>query len=382
MSKNGGTSSRVMVRGLPKHLTEERFREHFGKLGPVTDAKIVKTKDGRSRMFGFIGYRNPEEARRAVEYFNGTFVDTSRVRVELAKPVGDPTLDRPWSRYSKGSSRYAALHPQEAAADLQAQRQRTKKRPRSEDDDNEELQRFLSAMDVKPATKKPHKATAAEKGDDSNGDGDERKEAATAHPATTEEVVWDDDDDDDGDEDDGSEKKEKPKAIVDTARVESKKPGGKGVFLRRTHVRFTTSDSETEEQTPQGPAECAPAFPVFACLSLSHEFTHTPSLSFPQQNNSAGAVVGVAVRKTTEPEPEDAIADGLGLSLSFSLASVCSRVRGQRGYLSFWLSFGMCDVAKSSHTRSFHHPSPSFSPFLFLPIPFLPFWAGAGLVAR
>ena len=36
-------SSRLIVKNLPKHLTEKRFREHFQAKGEVTDAKIVKT---------------------------------------------------------------------------------------------------------------------------------------------------------------------------------------------------------------------------------------------------------------------------------------------------------------------------------------------------
>ena len=61
-------------------------------------------RDGRSRLFGFIGFKTSQEAKDAVEYFNKSFFDTSRIFVELAKQVGDNQLERPWSRYSKGSS--------------------------------------------------------------------------------------------------------------------------------------------------------------------------------------------------------------------------------------------------------------------------------------
>lgn len=46
-------------------------------------------------MFGFIGYKTPEEALAAVTYFNGTFIDTSKITVELAKSVGDSSLVPP-----------------------------------------------------------------------------------------------------------------------------------------------------------------------------------------------------------------------------------------------------------------------------------------------
>ena len=36
--------SRLLVKNIPKYITEERFKSHFEKIGPVTDAKIIKTK--------------------------------------------------------------------------------------------------------------------------------------------------------------------------------------------------------------------------------------------------------------------------------------------------------------------------------------------------
>ncbi|CAG8577126.1 1353_t:CDS:10 [Ambispora leptoticha] len=65
---------------------------------------------GNSRCFGFIGYRTPKEAEFALQYFNNTFIDTSRIIVEFAKPVNDPSLPRPWSAHSIGSSVYQQRH--------------------------------------------------------------------------------------------------------------------------------------------------------------------------------------------------------------------------------------------------------------------------------
>lgn len=45
--------------------------------------------DGTSRRFGFVGYRTEDEAKEALEYFDRTFIDTSRIQVELAKKIGD-----------------------------------------------------------------------------------------------------------------------------------------------------------------------------------------------------------------------------------------------------------------------------------------------------
>ena len=100
-------SSRLCVKNIPKHLTLERLREHFAERGEVTDAKIMKTSDGKSRQMAFVGYKTEEDATKALEYFNNTFVDTSKISVEYARAVKSAALPRPWSRHSAGSSAHA-----------------------------------------------------------------------------------------------------------------------------------------------------------------------------------------------------------------------------------------------------------------------------------
>ena len=100
-------SSRLCVKNIPKHLTLARLREHFAERGEVTDAKIMKTGDGKSRQMAFVGYKTEEDATKALEYFNNTFVDTSKISVEYARAVKSTTLPRPWSRHSAGSSAHA-----------------------------------------------------------------------------------------------------------------------------------------------------------------------------------------------------------------------------------------------------------------------------------
>ncbi|KAI8973452.1 hypothetical protein BDF20DRAFT_977834 [Mycotypha africana] len=96
--------SRIIVKNLPKFLTEEKFREHFAKKGEVTDVKLMKTAKGTSRRFGFIGYKTEQAAEAAIQYFNNTFISTSKITVEKAIAYKSEALPRPWSKYSEGSS--------------------------------------------------------------------------------------------------------------------------------------------------------------------------------------------------------------------------------------------------------------------------------------
>jgi len=45
-------------------------------------------RNGKSRFFGFIGYKSDEAAEKAQKYFNNTYIDTSRISVEFASGVG------------------------------------------------------------------------------------------------------------------------------------------------------------------------------------------------------------------------------------------------------------------------------------------------------
>jgi len=99
-----GTMSRLIIRNLPKNVREERIRSIFSAKGELTDVKLCHTKDGKFRRFGFVGYKTEDQAKAALQHFNGSFIDTSKITVDFAKSLGDESLPRPWSRYSEGSS--------------------------------------------------------------------------------------------------------------------------------------------------------------------------------------------------------------------------------------------------------------------------------------
>lgn len=132
--------SRIIVKNLPKDVTEERLRKHFSDQGTVTDVKLMKTKNGVFRKFAFIGYKDDEESHRAVKYFNKTFIDSSKIVVEIALEYGNEGLDRPWSKYSVGSSANAKATGEEV--------KKEKKKKREEDEEDGEDPEFLEFLDA------------------------------------------------------------------------------------------------------------------------------------------------------------------------------------------------------------------------------------------
>jgi len=75
-------SSRIFIKGLPPTISEEEFKNHFGAKHEITDVKLIP-----HRRIGYIGYKTPEDAAKAVKYFNRSFIRMSKIGVELARPV-------------------------------------------------------------------------------------------------------------------------------------------------------------------------------------------------------------------------------------------------------------------------------------------------------
>ncbi|XP_057688957.1 probable RNA-binding protein 19 isoform X1 [Corythoichthys intestinalis] len=95
--------SRLIVKNLPNGIKEERFRGMFAAFGTVTDCTLKFTKDGKFRKFGFVGFKSEEDANAALKHFHRSFVDTSRVTVEMCKAFGDPTKAKAWSKHTQSS---------------------------------------------------------------------------------------------------------------------------------------------------------------------------------------------------------------------------------------------------------------------------------------
>lgn len=146
-------TSRLIVKNIPRHLSEERLREHFGKQGIITDAKIMRKND-KTRNFAFVGYKTEADAVAARKHFNGTFFDTSKMAIEFARPQGDPNLPRAWSKFSKGSSAYAAIHKDDAASGKEGRKAAAEaEKERKNEEIEKKKNRFRSFLKVIGATK-------------------------------------------------------------------------------------------------------------------------------------------------------------------------------------------------------------------------------------
>ncbi|KAH8728375.1 hypothetical protein GQ44DRAFT_737613 [Phaeosphaeriaceae sp. PMI808] len=128
-------SSRIFVRGIPTKFTEDDVRKHFAKF-PVTDVKFFP-----HRRIGYVGYKTPEDATKAVKYFNKTFINLTKIYAEIARPIADKEL--PKSRRQLKSEKSAPQYD-EYVAPLHDNALK-RKRAQAELDEDPKLKEFLQA---------------------------------------------------------------------------------------------------------------------------------------------------------------------------------------------------------------------------------------------
>lgn len=148
--------SRLCVKNLPKYVAEDRLREFFSQKGEVTDAKLMRTKDGKSRQFAFIGFRTEQEAEAAIKYFNNSYMDTSRINCEVARQIGDPNTPRPWSRHSAKKQVESSGEKNESNDGKSLKLLKTienLKKSKTIDDNDSQFQEFLQVMQPRTQSK-------------------------------------------------------------------------------------------------------------------------------------------------------------------------------------------------------------------------------------
>uniref|UniRef100_A0A8C5E0M0 RRM domain-containing protein n=1 Tax=Gouania willdenowi TaxID=441366 RepID=A0A8C5E0M0_GOUWI len=121
-------------------MKEDRFKSMFAAFGTITDCSLKFTEDGKFRKFGFVGFKTEEDADKALRHFHRSFVDTSRVTVEMCKAFGDPTKAKAWSKHSQSSV------GDKTTAPVHTEGKKKKKREKQINplEDDEKFKEFLS----------------------------------------------------------------------------------------------------------------------------------------------------------------------------------------------------------------------------------------------
>ena len=84
-------SSRLIVKGISGKTDEAALKATFSKHGIVTDVRVMRDKKtGKSRQFGFIGFKDTDSAQAAQKFLHNSFLGTSKISVEFAKSISQP----------------------------------------------------------------------------------------------------------------------------------------------------------------------------------------------------------------------------------------------------------------------------------------------------
>ena len=83
-------ATNLFVGNLPYGMDSKRLEEVFAQAGAVVSAKVIADKySGRSRGFGFVEMASDEDAKKAIEMFNGKDIDGRPLVVNEARPRED-----------------------------------------------------------------------------------------------------------------------------------------------------------------------------------------------------------------------------------------------------------------------------------------------------
>ena len=79
-------NNKLYVGNLSYSLTEEDLKKFFAEAGSVESATIIKDKiSGRSKGFGFVEMSSEEEAKKAIEDFDGKELADRNIVVNEAR---------------------------------------------------------------------------------------------------------------------------------------------------------------------------------------------------------------------------------------------------------------------------------------------------------
>lgn len=78
---------KLYVGNLPYSATDESLKEHFSAAGTVSSATIITDRmSGRSKGFGFVEMSTEDEAKAAIDMFNGKEFEGRTLTVNEARP--------------------------------------------------------------------------------------------------------------------------------------------------------------------------------------------------------------------------------------------------------------------------------------------------------
>jgi cold-inducible RNA-binding protein len=95
-------ATKLYVGNLSYNVSDDALRDHFAQAGTVASATVITDRmSGRSKGFGFVEMGSEEEAKAAIDMFNGKDFEGRNLTVNEARPKED----RPQGSFNGGGRR-------------------------------------------------------------------------------------------------------------------------------------------------------------------------------------------------------------------------------------------------------------------------------------
>uniref|UniRef100_A0A6N2K1P2 RRM domain-containing protein n=1 Tax=Salix viminalis TaxID=40686 RepID=A0A6N2K1P2_SALVM len=75
----------LYVKNLDETMTEDGLKDMFSVIGDVSSAAIMMDHEGKSKGFGFVNFKSPDDAKKAVDVINGSVVGSKTLFVGKAQ---------------------------------------------------------------------------------------------------------------------------------------------------------------------------------------------------------------------------------------------------------------------------------------------------------
>ncbi|XP_059174960.1 ELAV-like protein 1 isoform X6 [Physella acuta] len=108
ITQNGGTTSpshsddgvsktNLIVNYLPQTMSQDEIRSLFSSIGELESCKLIRDKPtdpltpspGQSLGYGFVNYKRPEDAEKAINTLNGLRLQNKTIKVSYARPSSE-----------------------------------------------------------------------------------------------------------------------------------------------------------------------------------------------------------------------------------------------------------------------------------------------------
>lgn len=81
-------NNKLYIGNLSWNVGDDQVRQAFTQAGTVVSARVMMDKmTGRSRGFGFVEMETEDQAKAAIEMWNGKDLDGRKLVVNVAKPM-------------------------------------------------------------------------------------------------------------------------------------------------------------------------------------------------------------------------------------------------------------------------------------------------------